>query len=201
MLETFKSIDTQIFLFLNGLHTPFLDKIMWLASDTLFWVPLYLWFLWLLYRSQKKEFWLVILLIIAMIAVSDQLCNIFKFGVMRIRPSNDPSLKALVHLVKDYSGVPYSGGLYGFYSSHASNSFAFIIFINILIKKKYGYLFPVLLAYPLLTSYSRIYLGVHYPGDVLAGMIFGIAIGHGTGKLFLWLRSKIEKKKYASKNN
>ena len=190
MLESLKALDTRIFLFLNGLHFPILDQIMWMASYPFFWIPFYIWFLWLLYRAQKTNFWLVILSIIAMIVISDQLCNFFKFEVMRLRPSNEPTLKPLIHLVNGYSG-----GTYGFYSAHASNSFAFATFIFMLVKQKNGYLIPILLTYALLASYSRIYLGVYYPGDVITGIIIGIIIGAGMGKLFFGLTGKIEKKK------
>jgi undecaprenyl-diphosphatase len=179
MLESIKAIDTQLFLFLNGLHFPVLDKIMWLASDRFFWIPLYLWLLWLLYRSQKKYFWVVLISILILILASDQLCNLFKFGVMRLRPSNEPSLASKIHLLNGYSG-----GSYGFYSAHASNSFALSIFVIMLSGKKFRFIIPVLLGYALLVSYSRIYLGVHYPSDVFTGIIFGILIGLITAKLY-----------------
>jgi undecaprenyl-diphosphatase len=107
-----------------------------------------------------------------MIVVSDQLCNFAKYSVMRLRPTHDPHLQDLVHTVNGYKG-----GMYSFYSGHASNSFTVAFFIISILKEKRHYIFPVALSYAIITSYSRIYLGVHYPADILTGAVIGILLG------------------------
>jgi undecaprenyl-diphosphatase len=185
MLETLKSVDESLFLFLNAQHNSFFDSLMWLFSEKLFWGPLYVWFLWLLYKQYPKHYWTVLVTIVLMIVVSDQICNLAKDNVMRLRPSQEPHLYSLVHIVNDYRG-----GTYGFYSSHASNSFAVAFFMITILSGKQKYIIPVTLTYSVLTAYSRIYLGVHYPGDVLTGAIVGILIGIGFAYAHDKLRTK-----------
>ena len=172
MLETIKSLDESLFLFLNAQHTAFFDPLMWLFSAKLFWGPLYVWLLWLLYKRYPKHYWTVLVAIILMVVVSDQLCNLAKDNVMRLRPSQEPHLYSLVHILNDYRG-----GMYGFYSGHSSNAFAVAFFLITILASRQKYIIPVTLTYAFLTAYSRIYLGVHYPGDVLTGAIMGTLIG------------------------
>lgn len=174
MLDIIKSTDESLFLFLNAHHNSFFDPLMWLFSEKFYWVPLYLWFLWLLYKRYPKHFWTVLIAIALMITVSDQLCNLVKNNVMRPRPSQEPHLYSLVHVIHDYRG-----GMYGFYSSHASNAFALALFMITVFRSKWKYILPISLIYAILTAYSRIYLGVHYPGDVLTGAIIGSLLGIG----------------------
>ncbi len=174
MLETIKSIDESLFLFLNARHNTFFDALMWLFSDKLFWGPLYVWFLWLLYKRYTKNYWTVLLTIILMIVFSDQFCNLAKDGFMRLRPSQEPHLQSLVHIVNNYRG-----GMYGFYSGHSSNAFAVAFFMITIMARERKYIIAVSLTYAILTAYSRIYLGVHYPGDVLTGTFIGALLGTG----------------------
>jgi len=164
MLETFKNFDESLFLFLNAQHNSFFDPLMWLFSNKIFWVPLYAWFLWVLYRRFPKHYWTVLIAIILMIVVSDQLCNLAK---------ND-----------------YRGGMYGFYSGHASNAFAVAFFMISTLAGKLKYIIPISLTYAILTAYSRIYLGVHYPGDILMGAVMGALLGTGFAYAHDKLRSK-----------
>ncbi len=174
MLETIKTLDESLLLFLNAQHNPLFDQLMWLFSDKIFWIPLYAWLLWMMYKKYPKHYWTVIVTIVLMIVASDQLCNLAKVNVMRLRPSQEPHLQSLVHVVNEYRG-----GMYGFYSSHASNAFAVAFFMITALAKERKYLIPVCLVYAILTSYSRIYLGVHYPGDILTGAIMGVLLGTG----------------------
>jgi undecaprenyl-diphosphatase len=188
MLQALNQLDTTIFLYLNSLHSPFFDRLMWLASDMFVWIPLYLWFLWLLHRNYPRHFWLLLMAIALMILASDQLSRMFKDSVARYRPSHDPSIQLLVHTVNGYVG-----GAYGFFSGHATNSFAVAAFMITMLKRLYKYIIPLALSYAVLVSYSRIYLGVHYPIDVITGAITGSLIGWGASMAYFFALKKISK--------
>jgi len=115
-----------------------------------------------------------------MILVSDQFSNLFKEWIARPRPTHEPGLSG-VHTV-----YGYTGGMNGFYSAHASNTMAIAIFLIFLMKNKYKTLTIVLFLWALFMGYTRIYLGVHYPGDIMAGFIMGGLIGYGTYRLFIY---------------
>ena len=117
----------------------------------------------------------------SMIVVSDQLSvHAFKNVFQRLRPCHEPELEGLVHLVKNKCG-----GDFGFVSSHAVNHFAMAIFFSVIFYKKIKYFIPLIMLWAAFISYSRIYLGVHYPGDVICGGLTGAAIGFFFGKLSL----------------
>ncbi len=178
MLDSLLHLDQSLFLTLNGLHSPFFDQFFWYATKPLIWLPLYLLILTLLIREFK---WKVITIIIAltlMIGASDQLANVSKYGTQRLRPSHAPEIEQVVHLVNGYKG-----GQYGFFSAHASTNFAVAIFFIFLLRRRYRCMIPVLLIWASIMAYSRIYLGVHYPGDILAGILVGVILGI----LFEWL--------------
>jgi undecaprenyl-diphosphatase len=185
MLEAIKAFDETLFLFLNAQHNSFFDPLMWLFSEMLYWVPLYAWFLWLLYKRYPTQYWTVLLAIALMIVASDQLCNLSKVSVMRLRPSQEPHLQSLVHVLNGYRG-----GMYGFYSGHASNAFTVAFFMINTIAVQRRYIIPVALTYAMLTAYSRVYLGVHYPGDILVGAIMGSLLGTGVALAHDKLRAK-----------
>jgi undecaprenyl-diphosphatase len=185
MLEAIKNLDENLFLFLNAFHSPFFDQLMWLFSERLFWVPLYIWFLWMLYQKFPKHFWTVLVAVTLMIVISDQLCNLAKDNVMRLRPSQELHLQKLVHVVNSYRG-----GMYGFYSAHSSNSFAIAFFMISIVARERKYIISVSLVYAILTAYSRIYLGVHYPGDILTGALIGALLGTGFAVVHEKLRSR-----------
>lgn len=181
MLETIQQIDTNIFLYLNGFHSPFFDVVMWWASNKFIWIPLYIGLLWLLIRQNPKKAGLLLLMILLLIVLSDQSANLAKFAFARLRPSNEPTLLGLVHLVRNYSG-----GDYGFYSGHASSSFAVAVFVISLAGRQNKWLIPLMLSYAVLISYSRVYLGVHYLGDVLVGALAGSIYGFAVSRLYFY---------------
>ena len=159
---------------------------MFSASKSIIWLPLYLFSLFFIIRQYKWQTLVVLLFAAIMLTISDQLCNLSKDFFQRLRPSNEPGLT--VHLV-----YAYKGGLMGFYSGHASNSFAIAIFLIMLLKKYYRYFFIPLILWALFMSYTRIYLGVHYPGDIFAGIIVGSLIGYLSGKAFLNVSGRLSK--------
>ncbi len=165
-------IDHQLFFYLNGMHQPWLDVVMEAFSNKLFWIPLYAWIIYLMYKKYEKGIFIILLCAIALIFFSDQTANVFKALVQRYRPTHNPNFGHLVHTVNDYKG-----GTYGFFSSHASNAFAIVMFVMLLLKPSTKYLKIILISYACLTSYSRIYLGVHYPADIIVGAGCGIGLG------------------------
>jgi undecaprenyl-diphosphatase len=164
--------DHQLFFYLNGLHQPWLDSVMAAFSNKLFWIPLYAWIIYLMYKKFEKGIFIILLCAIALIFFSDQTANVFKALVQRYRPTHHPSFGQLVHTVNDYRG-----GTYGFFSSHASNAFAIVMFVILLLRPSTRILKLILFGYACLTSYSRIYLGVHYPADIVVGACCGLGLG------------------------
>jgi undecaprenyl-diphosphatase len=182
-------LDTQLFLFLNSHHSPFWDTVMYALSGRVIWAPLYLAILIYLGFKYKRKFYIIVLFIILAITLSDQVSvQLFKNIFHRFRPSHEPSIMGIVHLVKGERG-----GLYGFVSSHASNCFNVALLSLMFIKKRW-YTISILL-WASVIGYSRIYLGVHYPGDVFCGAILGAFIGWGIYKLYELTDKKILIKK------
>jgi undecaprenyl-diphosphatase len=183
-------LDQQLFLFLNSLNSPFWDKVMFAVSGKVIWAPLYLAILVWIGINYKKKFWIILLFIALAVALADQVSvQLFKNVFHRLRPCHEPSLEGLVHLVDGKCG-----GLYGFVSSHASNSFNVALLSLMFIKKKWYSISIILWASVI--GYSRIYLGVHYPGDVICGSLVGALIGWGVYKLYELTERKIIMKRY-----
>jgi undecaprenyl-diphosphatase len=173
MIEKIKNLDTHLFLYLNGKHNSFFDSIMYWASDKLFWLPFYLFIVFIIIREFKKKSIYVLLAIGLLITICDQTAShLIKKIVKRLRPSHEPSLQNLIHLSQ--AGP---GGQYGFISSHSANAFGLATFLILLLPSKYNWLKIVLAFWAILVAYSRIYNGVHYPSDVIVAMFLGIIYG------------------------
>lgn len=167
MLEALKNIDKELLLFINSHHSPLFDQIMVKVSERFFWIPLYLCLLLFIFWKQKKEGLYTLLFLGLLIVATDQIASsFFKPLVERLRPCHDPQIQESIRIVKS------CGGQYGFVSSHAANTFGVAIFLILLFGKKYKWV-NLLLVWAILVSYSRIYLGVHYPGDILGGFVVG----------------------------
>lgn len=172
MLDWLNQIDTSLFLFLNSLHADWFDPVMIFFSGKLTWIPFYLVLLYLIIRQYKWQSLILLLFIAALISLSDQLSvRAFKFVIERPRPCHEPDLQPLIYLA-----LGRCGGAFGFVSSHAANSFAMAGFVWFLLRGAYPYIGWVLFPWAAVVSYSRIYLGVHYPGDIMAGALLGLAI-------------------------
>ncbi|HOX82550.1 MAG TPA: phosphatase PAP2 family protein, partial [Chryseolinea sp.] len=153
MLDQLIELDKKILLFFNSYHTPWLDPIVLFSTETLAWLPLYIFLLYLVIKEYKKESWIILLGIVLTILLADQItASLMKPYFERLRPSNEPSLQGLVHLVEGYKG-----GKYGFASSHAANTFGLSTFFFLLFrstKKWISWLF----LWAALMTYTRIYL-------------------------------------------
>jgi undecaprenyl-diphosphatase len=172
MIDVLNNLDQRLFLWLNGQHSSFFDHLMYFISGRYEWIPLYaLIIAFIVRRYHWRSLW-IILAVIIMITLSDQIANLLKAGVKRLRPCKDPEIGHLVHLVNNYCS-----GMYGFVSGHAANSFALASFLSLIFRKNWVTCGMILWA--TLVSYSRIYLGVHYPGDIIGGALLGTLLGLG----------------------
>lgn len=175
MMEYLQQLDTDLFLYLNSLHCPVMDRFMYLFTGRFIWIPMYATLLYIVTRHYRPLRALVLVLgIVLSIVIADQLCaSILRPIFERLRPANlENPISSLVHIVDGYRG-----GRFSFPSCHAANSFALASFVWWMIRKPRVRAFIVIWA--LLTCYSRIYLGVHYPGDLLVGGVIGVIVGSG----------------------
>ena len=162
--------DQELFLWLNGLHTPWVDTLMYWITFKFTWIPMYLALMLITVKAEGKKSVALFVTVLAAVALADQITSgIMKPYFHRFRPCHEPSLAGLVHEVAG------CGGNFGFASSHASTSFAVAVVWFTLLKNKVNNMW-LLLAWAVLYSYSRVYAGVHYPGDILVGALVGIVI-------------------------
>jgi undecaprenyl-diphosphatase len=172
MLEELLKYDTELFLFLNSLGSETWDGFWLIVTEKYSSIPLYIILLYLVFKQLGWKGTLVVIVVTAlMIAASDQLANLFKYGIQRPRPCRVEELKASIRFVAD------GCGRYGYFSAHAASSMAAAVFLGLLLKNRYKFLPFLLLFWAVLIGYSRIYLGVHYPFDVITGMFFGGILG------------------------
>ncbi len=172
MLEAILEWDRNLLVALNSYHAPWLDPIMFYASKTVVWLPLFLFLLYLVVRWHGKGWWLPLSGVAFSILLTDRITSGFmKPFFQRLRPSQEPVLDGVLHLVDGYKG-----GMYGFASSHAANTFGVAMLFWLLWKDKTRASAWLFLWAGFMT-YTRIYLGVHYPGDVLVGAAVGLACG------------------------
>ncbi|MEM6516076.1 MAG: phosphatase PAP2 family protein [Bacteroidota bacterium] len=186
MFEELIKYDQELFLYLNGLGTKFWDP-FWLAYTAKFnWIPFYALLCYLLYKKLNTKMFVLTLIVVALtITFTDQVTNLFKHGVQRFRPCHENGIAEQMRLVRSSCG-----GLYGYFSGHSSNSMAVAIFVGLNLRLRYKWLLPILIFWALVMAYSRIYVGAHYPLDILSGSLFGAFSGFLFYKLEKYLQSR-----------
>lgn len=192
MIEAIDQFDRTITLFLNGQHVDWLDKPMLLISNPLVSIP---WFVFLFYLVYKKYNAKTMLLSMAGIGLVVLLCDrisveLFKNIFERLRPTHQPEINQLIHTVTGWNGQKYNGGKFGFVSSHATNYFGMGIFFYLVLRPLKKRIWWIIFGWVILVAYSRIYLGVHYVGDILGGTLLGLVLG----SIAYWVYSLAAKK-------
>lgn len=177
-IEWIEALDIQLLLLINGLSSPFLDNLMWTFSSKLFGVPFYLIFIFILFKNKPFRSAITCTFLLVLVVVLSDLTAkyCFKEIFQRFRPSHNLILKDQLTFLNKPDGTFYIGGLYGFISSHACNMFALSFLFYKYIKNIFPKSIWLLLFWASLISFSRIYLGVHFPSDVIVGGIVGIVI-------------------------
>jgi len=168
-METIKQLDQSLLLFLNSFHNSFWDKAVTIFTSIEIWIPFYLLIIYFIVKTYKRNSIYIIILIGLSIVISDQFSGLIKNLVERLRPTHDPVLGNLIHNVYN------RGGAFGFFSAHAANTFTLAIISAKLFKNQF-YTFLIFF-WAILVSYTRIYIGLHYPGDILTGWIWGFLTG------------------------
>ena len=177
MLDYLVQLDRDLLVYLNGLGSENWDAFFLYATKQLNWWPFFLFLIYLLLKKiSPKQFLLLVLVLAVFFVFTDQMTNLVKNTVERFRPVNDLELKDIIRVVKGSNS-------WSFFSGHASNSSGSILVIFLILRKYYKYAF-------LIFAYTRIYLGLHFPGDILVGYLFGITSGFGFYKLFCYFNNK-----------
>ena len=187
MLELLNNLDTQLFIFLNSINSPFWDVVMRWISGSKSWIPMYLVIVaYIVYKFRWKAI-ITLVFIALVVTLADQISvKAFKEVFERLRPCHTPELQDIVHLVKNKCG-----GKYGFVSSHAANTFGVAFFLSLFFKNRIFSIF--IFVWAAIVSYSRIYLGVHFPFDVFGGAALGAVIGYSVYLLHNLTLQKLSK--------
>ncbi|PCJ98338.1 MAG: phosphatase PAP2 family protein [Flavobacteriaceae bacterium] len=186
MWEELVQYDKELFLWLNKLGNPTWDGFWMFVTNKFSSIPIYLGLLLLSYKKLGFKKTLLLLVTIALlITVTDQLSNFFKYGVQRLRPCYNPEITDLMRLVKSSCG-----GKYGYFSAHAANSAAIAFFFAFLLGKQVKYIGIILVIWAFIVAYSRIYIGVHFPLDVVTGLLIGLLMSWLFVKLYIFAIQK-----------
>jgi len=188
-MEDILELDKKLFLEMNSYHNPWLDQIMMFLTSTMAWLPLYLILLYVLVKIYRQHVWLVLLAVALTILLADQITStLMKPFFARLRPSHDPDLEGMVNLVSNYRGCRF-----GFASSHAANTFGVATLMWFLLKTYLPWI-GLLFIWAIGVGYTRIYLGVHYPGDILAGQLIGFLSALASYGAFAFFKNRLDKR-------
>ncbi len=184
MLEKIIYFDQHTFIFLNSLGSEKFDVLWLLITNQSNWTPFFATLLYFIHKKLgTKQTFILVLFILVLITISDQFTNLVKDTFQRLRPCSDPKINTLIRVVK-------SSETFSFFSGHAANTMAVATFLYFILKDKFKY-FGLLFLWPLIFAYSRIYLGLHYPSDIICGYISGFILG-----LLMFKTYQITQKKY-----
>ncbi len=186
MFEFIIDKDIELLIFLNNLGSTQWDGFWLFLTNKLSSIPLYLLLLYLFFKQfGLKKTLIMLLFVVILISISDQTSNLFKNGFKRLRPCHDETINGLIRLVKNSCS-----GKYSYFSAHAANTMAIAVFFGSLLKSFYKIIPYVLLFWALAVAYSRVYIGVHFPLDILTGILFGIVYGFIFYSLFKFFFKK-----------
>ena len=185
LLDKIIAQDKELFIYLNALGNESWDNFWVIVTNQFSWIPLFLLIFFLIFKAYGWKKGIVLVLVAAaLVTFSDQFVNLIKNTVGRLRPNNDPTLNEFIRILKGPKG-------FSFISGHSTTSFAVTTFLIATLKKHYKYSY-LLLIWPFLFAYSRIYVGVHFPTDLFVGMFVGIAIGFSFYKISLFFLNKVK---------
>ncbi|MBC7847304.1 MAG: phosphatase PAP2 family protein [Flavobacterium sp.] len=177
MLDKIRSLDQKLFIYLNSLGSETYDGFWLMITKQYNWIPLFLFLLYIIYKKLGGKQTLYLILFVAILLVlTDQIANLFKNGFQRLRPCSNPEINSFIRIVQARSS-------FGFFSGHATSSMAVATFLYLIFKKDFKY-FWLLFLWPLIFAYSRIYLGLHYPLDIICGYLCGAILGLLMFKLY-----------------
>ncbi len=183
MLENLIEKDQQLLIYLNNLGTDFLDPIFMYITHQINWWPFFLILIFLLLKKiTLKQFGLLVLVLTVFFVFTDQMTNLVKYSVARLRPVNDPLIEPFLRILRKANSP-------SFFSGHASNSSGSILIIFLIMKRYYKYAWLIFF-FPLIFAYTRIYLALHYPLDILCGHIFGLSSGFLFYYIFRYFNNK-----------
>lgn len=170
MLEKLLSLDVELFIFLNSLGSVAYDGMWLFITKQSNWIPLFLLLLYVIYKKMGAKQTLYLLLVVALLVTfTDQMTNLFKNGFQRLRPCNNTEINSFIRVVQVRNS-------FSFFSGHAANSIAVATLIYFTLRSYFKF-FSLLFLWPLVFAYSRIYLGLHYPIDIMTGYLFGFVSG------------------------
>ncbi len=185
MIDLLQQIDASALCAINGAHCTYTDSLMWLISGKFAWIPMIIVLLWVMWRQGWRKVLLLLLAVALTIALADQVSSsVIKPLVQRLRPSHNPAIESSLHIIRDYRG-----GMYGFVSSHAANAFGVAVLLALISRRR-----SVAAAFAFwasLVCYSRMYEGVHYPGDILCGALVGVAAAYAVWMLYRRAHARI----------
>jgi undecaprenyl-diphosphatase len=186
MIDTLLYLDQWLLLKINGLNTPWLDSMMSTLTQGIYWLPLFILVIGsIIYRAHWKTISILLLLAVVIFLTDRISAGLLKPWIGRLRPSHNLELESLLHFVNNYKG-----GLYGFVSSHATNAFGIATFLWLILRKSINWIW-IMYLWAIIFSFTRIYLGVHYPSDILGGAVLGSILGLGVYKISRLMPEKI----------